>query len=293
MTRRMARNVLITIGMLVNLSIAVGLSSDEQQAVDKIYLKRSIKFTGGIYKEHSFPYRLLVPSNYKPGTKKSDKKWPLILFLHGAGERGDNNLAQLKYFPTDMASLEMRKEYQVFLLAPQCPKNRAWSAPTLRDVWKGFRPEPVEEARVVMHILDRILEEFPVDRGRVYLTGLSMGGFGSWDLAARYPKRWAAVVPICGGGDPKTVTRFKDLPIWVFHGSKDTVVPPTLSKAMVKALRNVGGTVKFTEFPDAGHNSWTPGYRHPDFLPWLFAQRRKVSAKETKATEVRSTTGGK
>jgi pimeloyl-ACP methyl ester carboxylesterase len=246
----------------------------EESAAAKLYDERELAYTGGPYKDYKFKYRLLRPADHDPAARDAGKKWPLILFLHGAGERGNDNKAQLKYFPTDMASSENRAKYSTFLLAPQCPTDRAWSAISLRDLSARFQAEPPEEEKVVLLMLDAVMKEFPVDPDRIYLTGLSMGGFASWDLAARYPEKWAAVVPICGGGDPGTAGRFKDLPIWVFHGGKDPVVPPDRSRTMIEALKKAGGSPKFTEFPDAGHDSWTPGYRLPEFLPWLFAQKR-------------------
>ena len=252
------------------------LRAEEGSGALKLYEERSFVYTGGIYKEHKFPYRLLFPADYaeKKPENKVEKKWPLILFLHGAGERGADNKAQLKYFPTDMASRENRAKFPTFLVAPQCPAERAWSAASLRDVSAKFNPEPCDETKALMGMLEGLLKELPVDPSRVYLTGLSMGGYGSWDLAARYPTKWAAVVPICGGGDPATAPRFKDLPLWAFHGGKDPVVPPARSHVMIDALKAAGGSPRYTEFPDAGHDSWTPGYRHPEFLPWLFSQKR-------------------
>lgn len=241
---------------------------------EKLYEERTLVYTGEDYKDHPFPYRLLVPADYETGSAAStEKKWPLILFLHGAGERGDDNRAQLKYFPTDMVSPENRKKYPVFILAPQCPVNRAWSARDLRQLLQGDATKVPDETRVILGMLEKVQKEFPIDPERVYLTGLSMGGYGSWYLAALEPWRWAAVVPICGGGNPEWAPKMKDIPIWVFHGGRDSVVPPARSRQMVEALEKAGGKPKYTEFPDAGHNSWTPAYRHPEFLPWLFARK--------------------
>lgn len=271
--------------------------------------------------ERVFRYRLLLPIDYTPDAAKDGRRWPLILFLHGAGERGDENRAQLKYFPTDMVSAESRDRYRTFILAPQCPPGRTWTARNLNELLESLearetrteeaekkeeehenqkqdeketatakgtdrgtqkgtakeparKPELPEETAAVLAMLDRTMEELPVDPDRVYLTGLSMGGFGSWYIAALEPRRWAAVVPICGGASVRIAPGIKDIPIWVFHGGKDTVVPPRLSREMVEALRAAGGKPRYTEFEEAGHDSWTPGYRHPEFLPWLFAQRR-------------------
>jgi predicted peptidase len=257
-------------------------AGDPSKAPDpkSLYEERVLKLPDA--EEKVFRYRLLLPVDYTPDAAKGGKRWPLILFLHGAGERGEDNAAQLKFFPTDMVAAENRERYRTFILAPQCPPGRAWSARNLNELLEGKETNPAAETKAVLAMLDRTMEELPVDPDRVYLTGLSMGGFGSWYLAALEPRRWAAVVPICGGGSPKVAPKIKGIPIWVFHGGKDTVVPPRLSQEMVKALREAGGDPRYTEFEDAGHDSWTPGYRHPEFLPWLFAQRRDQKKEATK-----------
>ncbi len=123
-----------------------------------------------------------------------------------------------------------------------------------------------------MGILDEIVAEFSLDTGRVHLTGISIGGYGTWSLAAAHPGRWASIVPICGGGDPGTAERIKDIPCWCFHGADDEIVPVSESRVMVDALRKVGGNPKYTEFPSVGHNSWDPAYSTPDLFDWMAAQ---------------------
>ena len=122
--------------------------------------------------------------------------------------------------------------------------------------------------------MDDIAAKYRVDKDRIYLTGLSMGGFGTWSLAAAHPERFAAIVPICGGGNPADAAKLKNLPIWVFHGAKDPVVPPERSESMVKAIKAAGGNVKLTVYPDAGHDAWTATYENPELYRWLFAQKR-------------------
>jgi pimeloyl-ACP methyl ester carboxylesterase len=205
------------------------------------------KITGDLRND----YYLHLPASYEadPG-----KKWPLILFLHGMGERGydlrdveKNGLPQV---------LKDQPDFPFIVVGPQCLPGGWWSAPELGE------------------LLDRLLVKFRVDVDRVYLTGLSMGGFASWDLAIETPERFAAVVPVCGGGDPRDVERIKDLPIWVFHGDADDVVRLPYSEEMVDALRGVGSDVRFTVFPGVGHDSWTPAYETPELYEWLLAQRR-------------------
>ncbi|HID54914.1 TPA: phospholipase [Candidatus Poribacteria bacterium] len=198
-------------------------------------------------------YLLFLPDEYVRGTKR---KWPLILFLHGAGERGDDlNLLKRHGIPK---ITEERPDFPFIAVSPQCPRYSWWTA----------------EIESLKTLLDHIVESYPVDTDRVYLTGLSMGGFGTWRLAASYPERFAAIAPICGGGDPKWAPRLKDIPAWVFHGAKDEIVPLSESERMVEALKACGGNVRFTVYPDAGHDSWTRTYENPELYEW-FLQHSK------------------
>lgn len=192
-------------------------------------------------------YLLFLPQNYEA----SGKKLPLILFLHGAGERGSGNLELVKkHGPPKL--VEKNAKFPFVVVSPQCPKNERWSQ------------QPVNE------LLTSILKNYNVDPQRVYLTGLSMGGFGTWDLAARHPERFAAIVPICGGGDPQTAEQLKSMPTWVFHGAKDGAVPLKRSQEMVDAVKAAGNKhIEFTIYPDAGHDSWTESYANPDLYVWL------------------------
>jgi predicted peptidase len=195
-------------------------------------------------------YLLFLPEGYG---KDEAKRWPLILFLHGAGESG-NDLARVKiHGPPKL--VEKKKDFPFILVSPQSP-GRGWQVEALNG------------------LLDEVQAHYRVDPDRVYLTGLSMGGFGTWSLAAAHPERFAAIVPICGGGTPADAPRLKDMPVWVFHGAKDPVVPVARSEAMVKALKEAGGNVQFTVYPDAGHDSWTKTYNNPEVYDWLLKQRR-------------------
>ena len=163
------------------------------------------------------------------------------------------NLARLKDKGLP-AQIEQKKDPFIFV-APQAETR--WNAAALNE------------------LLDDVVAKHKVDRDRVYVTGLSMGGFGTWSLAMAYPDKFAAIIPICGGGNPANAAKIKDLPIWVFHGAKDKIVPPVRSEAMVKALKEAGAqNVKFTLYPDAGHNSWTPTYKNPEVWDWLLKQKR-------------------
>lgn len=206
----------------------------------------------------SYGYRLLKPAKIEPG-----KTYPVVLFLHGAGERGDDNTRQLLYLPELMAASENQEKYPCFLIAPQCPSNQWWTS----------RRGTSEQIAIAVAALEDTLANFPCDTKRIYLTGLSMGGFGSWSLAARQPERFAALVPICGGGSPESAEQLKAIPIWAFHGDKDSVVPVTTTRTMVEAIRAAGGDPKYTELEGVGHDSWTPAYGDPaGVIPWMFEQ---------------------
>lgn len=221
-------------------------------------------------REVEFRYRLMGPAAIEP-----DEQYPVVLFLHGAGERGSDNGKQLTYLPTWLAEPELRRKYPCFVVAPQCREGSRWADFDWSDKKSTpQQPQPTTDLAAAVAALDAVIKTEPVDVDRVYLTGLSMGGYGSWDLAARMPERFAAVIPICGGGDEATASKVAKLPIWCFHGAADEVVPVARSRSMVEAVKAAGGDVKYTEFETVRHNSWTPAYQDPATLDWLFKQRR-------------------
>ena len=218
-----------------------------------------------------FRYMVLSPPKIEPG-----KKYPLVYFLHGAGERGDDPKKLLVHFPVQMAKPEWREKYPCFLVMPQCRSDKLW----MNQHWseKDFKTldeEPNDQMEMASAILDVWLKNPLIDMDRVYLTGLSMGGFGSWELAMRRPELFAALAPVCGGGDESKADRIKDIPIWTAHGDADRVVWPIRSRRMVEAVKKAGGDIKYTEYPGVGHNSWTRFYADPEgVVPWMFDQRR-------------------
>jgi predicted peptidase len=194
-------------------------------------------------------YLLYLPKDYA-----QQDSWPLLLFLHGAGERGDDLERVKVHGPPKL--IAAGKEFPFIVVSPQCPSNQWW--------------QPHE----LTALLDDIVEKCKVDQNRIYVTGLSMGGYGTWSLAGFSPDRFAALAPICGGGDPRTVRRFSRVPVWVFHGAKDSVVPLAASEEMVEALKKANGNVKFTVYPEANHDSWTEAYNDPELYKWLLEQKR-------------------
>ncbi len=236
----------------------------------RLFEPHSVRYSGAEYHDEEFGYRLLRPESILPG-----EVYPLVLFLHGAGERGTDNGVQINYLPTWLAEEENRRRYPCFLIAPQCRPERLWvETPRAYDRAAPRQP-PGPQMQVVINILEQTLANEPIDRRRLYLTGLSMGGFGTWDLGTRLAERWAAVAPICGGGDELYADRLVDMPVWAWHGAADDVVPVARSRRMIDAIRAAGGEPKYSELAGVGHDSWTPAYRDPHgLLPWMFQQRK-------------------
>lgn len=206
-------------------------------------------FSKQIRKTVSAQYWVSLPEGY--GVEK--REWPLVLFLHGMGERGtDLELVKVNGPPK---LVEQGKKYSFILVSPQCSEDdREW---------------PID---MLSALLDEVEATYSVDRAREYVTGLSMGGEGTWKLASAYPERFAAIIPICGGGNPQAACKLKDVPIWVFHGKKDPVVPIKDNEMMVTALKKCGGNIKFTVYPDAGHDAWTETYNNPEVYEWMLSQ---------------------
>lgn len=214
-------------------------------------------------------YRMLKPKHYDPA-----KKYPLVVFWHGAGERGDDNQRQLVHGMADFASDDVMENYPAFVVAPQCPTGKQWANTNWSADQHTMSEEPSVPMRLSLELIDSLQKEFSIDADRIYLTGLSMGGFGTWDALQRRPKQFAAAIPICGGGDTALAEKIASVPVWVFHGGNDTVVKTSRSRDMVKALEEAGGKPKYTEYPGVGHNSWSATYANRDVYKWLFNQRR-------------------
>jgi predicted peptidase len=214
--------------------------------------------------------RLLKPEKIEPG-----KTYPLVLFLHGLGERGSDNAKQLAYFAKGFTEPERRHKYPCFVVAPQCPLDAHWVEIDFRQPSHEMPEKPSVPLRLALEMVDKLAAELPVDKGRTYITGLSMGGFGTWDAIQRRPDFFAAAIPVCGGGDLAQAQKLKNLPIWAFHGDKDTTVPVTRTTDMIEAIRKAGGMPRITVYPGVDHNSWDATYADPEVWAWLFAQRRR------------------
>lgn len=197
-------------------------------------------------------YVLYVPREYEPG-----KPWPLVVFLHGMGERGSHGLAQTEVGIGTAVRLHPER-FPCLVVMPQCPDNVTWLKAT-EDI-----DTCIKDTR----------QNYNVDPRRIYLTGLSMGGFGAWQYGAENVDRFAAIMPICGGGKPDDAPSLARVPIWAFHGAKDKTVRPDQSRRMVKAVKKAGGDIRYTEYPDLPHNSWDRAYGEKEAIEWLLKQRK-------------------
>ncbi len=224
-------------------------------------VQKKLKFKARLTKKVGLKFLLYLPADY---TAKNKKRWPLLLYLHGAGERGDDLALVAKHGPPKL--IAQGREFPFIIVSPQCPPDQTWDDETL------------------LALLDHIIARYKVDTHCVYLTGLSMGGYGAWNLSMKHPERFAAIAPVCGGGDASNillVSRTKKralqtLAVWAFHGAKDDVVPLAESEVMVAALEKIGNRkVTLHVYPKAGHDSYTETYANPKLCEWFLQQRRK------------------
>lgn len=200
-------------------------------------------------------YVVFIPQDYK-----GDKEYPVILFLHGAGETGTDGKKQAQT-GLGNAIRKNEKNFGFITIFPQS-QDRNWRAGS-------------KDADRALKILEATMKEYKTDSKRVYLTGLSMGGYGTWSLAAAYPTKWAAIAPVCGGGDPKAAEKFKDLPCWCFHGDADKAVAVEKSREMIEALKKAGGKPEYTEYPGVAHNSWDKAYGTAELYTWFLKHKQK------------------
>lgn len=221
----------------------------------------------------TLPYRILYPDGFDP-----DQQYPLIVFLHGAGERGTDNQKQLMHGGEFFKEKVLSGEYPAIVVFPQAPQEEYWAriVPGSRDSGFGFLkdPEPTWPMALVIELVDELLEEDHIKKDQVYVGGLSMGGMGTLELLAHRPKTFAAAIVICGGGNPESVSAYSDhTALWFFHGAKDEVVPVEHSYRMVHALQDLGADVTLTIYEEAGHNAWDPAFAEGDLLSWLFSKK--------------------
>lgn len=224
----------------------------------------------------TLPYRVLLPLNYDTA-----RAYPLLIFLHGRGESGNDNKKQLTHGARFFLVDSIRKQYPAIIVFPQCPSNSYWSnVQTVADR-NGKRTfyfvpggEPSLAMELLMSLTDNLFRQYKIRQQQVYVMGLSMGGMGTFELVRRKKGLFTAAVAICGGAHPATAKALKSTSWWIFHGAKDDVVLPDFSREMVQALRSVKARVQYTEYPQANHNSWDPAFGEPGLLNWLFSQHK-------------------
>jgi predicted peptidase len=235
-------------------------------------------FDRGTYinKKDTLPYRILFPERFDPL-----KKYPLIIVLHGAGERGKDNEAQLKFGPKLFLNDTIREKYPAIVVFPQCPSDSFWSnvkVDSTTGKWLFMFQEGGEPTRAMSTLLglvNQLLEKPYISKKQVYIGGLSMGGMGTFEILRRKPNLFAAAFSICGGDNTNNAKKYaKKVPMWIFHGAKDSVVPFTHSEAMVEAIKAEGGDPKFTVYPNDDHNSWDDAFKEPGLIPWLFSHSK-------------------
>lgn len=253
MKTRTPTALLLLVGMLSPVSINL-------MAQDQFKTQQPKSFETEIKRTVEARYLLFLPGGY---ADDDSKQWPLILFLHGAGERGTNLLQVTRHGPPRI--VENNPDFPFIVVSPQCPPGQRW------------------DTDVLVALLDEVERLYRVDQRRIYLTGLSMGGFGTWNLGLTHPERFAAIAPICGGGDPLVLLlgdparrkAVQTLPVWAFHGARDPVVRLEESERMVNALRKIGAqNVQLTVYPKAQHDSWTETYDNPRLYEWFLEHRR-------------------
>lgn len=252
--------------LLLTLGVG-GFSSAQEPGPADAFEKQTFQGEG-----FTLPYRFLKPARVEPG-----RKYPLVLFLHGAGERGTDNEKQLVHGVKMFANEAMQKRYPCFVVVPQCPEKTMWV-----DIpWDSPQPKmpatPNSNHVTLIGLLDKVEMDFPIDPDRRYVTGLSMGGFGTLEMVVRHPERFAAAAPVCGGSDLSRLPVASKLPFWFFHGAKDTVVRVERSREAVAVLKKAGAEPRYTEYPDVAHDSWNKAYATPELYEWLFAQKRPAA----------------
>jgi len=229
-----------------------------------------------IHKKDTIAYRVLFPEHFN-----AQRKYPVVFFLHGRGEQGNDNQKQLTHGGKLFLKEEYRKNFPAIVVFPQCGTDSYWSNVEITTNDKGKRQfafqkkgKPTKAMHALLGMLDNFLDKPYIDKSRVYLGGLSMGGMGTYELLRRKPKVFAAAFAICGGDNVANVEKYKHVPLWIFHGEKDDVVSMNFSTAIADQLKVLGKPVNLTLYPDANHNSWNSAFAEPRLLPWLFSNHK-------------------
>lgn len=254
--------------LLLALLVSPLATTHEEPEMDTTLFEKHLHTEGS----DSLPYLL-----YRSDKAKGENSSPsLVVFLHGAGERGNDNRQQLRHCVRFFLNDTVSANYPFLLLLPQCPENERWVNTDWRLPHHRMEPSPTPQLRQVMTLVDSLTASAAVDSNRIYFCGISMGAFGVWDVLQRYPKKIAAAIAICGGGDPTYARRMKDIPIYIFHGDKDKLVKPVRSRQMFRALRRLHNQdLHYIHYPDQGHLCWDSAFSTPGLFQWLFNKRKQ------------------
>jgi predicted peptidase len=260
-------------GALIGIAVMTGvLAIGKASAQVGDFLARSYKGKDGM----TIPYRLFIPKNYD-----AQKSYPLVVAMHGAGERGTDNMLQLTThkLATVWAVDSNQAKHPSFIFAPQCPPYpEVWvNTPFGAGTYNVDKVAMTVPMKTVLEILDSLIVQYRIDTSRIYLAGLSMGGYATWYMLMKYPQRFAAAIPICGAGDTAKAPLLNRMPIWAFHGDSDKTVPVAGTRQMIAAIRKAGGSPLYTEYPGVDHGSWGPALQEPKLVDWAFAQKKNAA----------------
>lgn len=249
------------------LGAALPLAAQGQSLSDSSLFARHCHIEGS----DTLPYLLYRSSK----TSSADALPALVVFLHGAGERGNDNCQQLRHCVRFFLDDSVSGRYPFVLLLPQCPENERWVNTDWRLPAHRMEPTPTAQMKGVMAIVDSLKQAHAIDSNRVYISGISMGGFGTWDALQRYPEQFAAAIAVCGGGDPAYASRLKDIPLYIFHGDRDKLVKPDRSQQMYKSLKRLNSKdLHYIRYADLGHLCWDRAFATPGIFQWLFSKQR-------------------
>lgn len=256
---------LIAIAVLLFISVHYSIAQDKTLFSKEQFIKEG----------DTLSYRMLLPENFD-----ANKQYPVLFFLHGSGERGNDNEAQLVHGTKPFLNAENRQKYPTIIIFPQCPQGDFWANVKFGDgksterfsFQKGAKPN--KSMNMLMALVAKVKSQKFTDNDRFYIGGLSMGAMGTFEILRRKPNLFASAFAICGGDHVENVKKYKHVPLWVFHGAKDNVVPIQKSEIVVNELKRLGADVKFTVYPDANHNSWDAAFAEPGFLSWIFSFQR-------------------
>jgi predicted peptidase len=263
----MLKNIIVAFWLTLLVSTASAQARDYTPYEMKLF----------IAKGDTMPYRLLLPKNYTPG-----KKYPMIVFLHGSGEKGNNNTTQLANCGYVFLKDSIREKYPAIVVIPQCARRSNWvDDKRVKDSAGKYvllmppDAEPTQAMITLQELVKNIIKVYRVNKKQVYIGGLSLGGMGTYDIVKRNPKLFAAAFPICGAADSSIAPKLKYVNWWIFHGANDNAVSPEFDKKMVKTMQDLNIPVTFTLYPNTGHNSWVKAFDEPDLFAWMFSQSKK------------------